>query len=281
MAKPLNITKNTAMYPEKVHSRNTPSIEIEQHNSGDGIYVPAPSQKCHQGTTEKRAYTKRNLQFAGTGANKQPEQGVGYTIKENSGLDLGIHTLVTENIIADSLPNDVKGFKLENILLPAQPSVSRQKADVTKCGRRMFVAALICASKFVMDRTYSNKAWSKVTGLDTAQINLMEFEFLKLLNYKLYVSDTSFNHWKTLLNYCRQNNNLFKCHKISSPSNSFTRSFSTPDYKFAAPSLIPDASKKPLNIITNTNLTDITTTNTNSANYSIIAFASSDRKIHC
>ncbi|KAG0157341.1 hypothetical protein PDIDSM_4526 [Penicillium digitatum] len=50
-----------------------------------------------------------------------------------------------------------------------------------QCGRRMFLAALILASKYLQDRNYSARAWSKISGLNTLEINQNELMFLKAL----------------------------------------------------------------------------------------------------
>lgn len=41
----------------------------------------------------------------------------------------------------------------------AASEVLATSRDPVVCGRRMFLAALICASKFLQDRNYSNRAW--------------------------------------------------------------------------------------------------------------------------
>ncbi|OMJ30384.1 G1/S-specific cyclin pas1 [Smittium culicis] len=71
--------------------------------------------------------------------------------------------------------------------------------DITKCGRRMFVASLICAAKFILDCSISNKVWKKITNLPSSQISAMEIAFLDLVGYKLHVSDSVFRQWSTLL----------------------------------------------------------------------------------
>ncbi|CAJ0829500.1 3967_t:CDS:2 [Entrophospora sp. SA101] len=40
--------------------------------------------------------------------------------------------------------------------------------DPATCGRRMFLASLIIASKYLQDKNYSNTAWSKICGLQTS-----------------------------------------------------------------------------------------------------------------
>ncbi|KAK9686169.1 PHO85 cyclin-5, partial [Basidiobolus ranarum] len=38
------------------------------------------------------------------------------------------------------------------------------KSDFSKCGRRMLLASIIVASKFVQDRNCKNSAWARVTN---------------------------------------------------------------------------------------------------------------------
>lgn len=66
--------------------------------------------------------------------------------------------------------------------------------DPVLCGRRMFLAALICASKFLQDRTYSNKAWAKISSLPVHEINTNEKVFLDLLEYNLFVDADLFKN---------------------------------------------------------------------------------------
>ncbi|KAI8615380.1 cyclin-domain-containing protein, partial [Chytriomyces sp. MP71] len=67
------------------------------------------------------------------------------------------------------------------------------------CGRRVFLTALILASKYLQDRNYSNKAWSKISGLAVSEINANEFQFLSLVNYELFVGHQAFASWTSLL----------------------------------------------------------------------------------
>jgi PHO85 cyclin-5 len=64
-----------------------------------------------------------------------------------------------------------------------------------QCGRRMFLAALILASKYLQDRNYSARAWSKISGLHTQEINQNEMAFLLAVNWKLHISEEVYNRW--------------------------------------------------------------------------------------
>ena len=68
-----------------------------------------------------------------------------------------------------------------------------------QCGRRMFLAALILASKYLQDRNYSARAWSKISGLNTQEINQNEMAFLLAVNWKLHITDDVFQRWTEIV----------------------------------------------------------------------------------
>ncbi|KAI8971109.1 cyclin-domain-containing protein [Pilobolus umbonatus] len=72
------------------------------------------------------------------------------------------------------------------------------------CGRRMFLASLVVASKFVQDKTYRNSAWAKIAGLPVTEINIAERYFLNIIDYRLYIDQPTFDRWHRLLHYCAQ-----------------------------------------------------------------------------
>ncbi|OTA05323.1 hypothetical protein A9Z42_0059900 [Trichoderma parareesei] len=68
-----------------------------------------------------------------------------------------------------------------------------------QCGRRMFLAALILASKYLQDRNYSARAWSKISGLNVHEINQNEVAFLLAVNWKLHITDDVFQRWTEIV----------------------------------------------------------------------------------
>ncbi|GAB0132066.1 hypothetical protein EsDP_00000514 [Epichloe bromicola] len=68
-----------------------------------------------------------------------------------------------------------------------------------QCGRRMFLAALMLASKYLQDRNYSARAWSKISGLNTQEINQNEIAFLVAVNWKLHITDGVFQRWTDIV----------------------------------------------------------------------------------
>jgi hypothetical protein len=70
---------------------------------------------------------------------------------------------------------------------------------VLQCGRRMFLAALILASKYLQDRNYSARAWSKISGLNTLEINQNEMAFLIAVEWRLHIADEVFQRWTEIV----------------------------------------------------------------------------------
>ncbi|MCJ1284884.1 hypothetical protein MMC26_004221 [Xylographa opegraphella] len=64
-----------------------------------------------------------------------------------------------------------------------------------QCGRRMFLAALILASKYLQDRNYSARAWSKISGLKISEINTNEMAFVTAIDWRLHVPEPLFQRW--------------------------------------------------------------------------------------
>lgn len=61
------------------------------------------------------------------------------------------------------------------------------------CPRRTFLAALILASKFTQDKTYSNRAWAKLCGLPAREISRAEHALGEALDWRLWVGKKPVN----------------------------------------------------------------------------------------
>ncbi|KAI9655511.1 MAG: hypothetical protein M1821_005304 [Bathelium mastoideum] len=68
-----------------------------------------------------------------------------------------------------------------------------------QCGRRMFLASLILASKYLQDRNFSARAWSKISGLKTHEINTNEMTFLTAIGWGLHIPDGIFERWTEIV----------------------------------------------------------------------------------
>ncbi|KAI7906206.1 uncharacterized protein BX663DRAFT_499240 [Cokeromyces recurvatus] len=74
-----------------------------------------------------------------------------------------------------------------------------QLDPIVKCGRRMFLAALICAHKYLYDNTFTNASWAKISKLPVKEINAAERSILEMLDYRLYVSTELYQKFESQL----------------------------------------------------------------------------------
>ena len=57
--------------------------------------------------------------------------------------------------------------------------------------RRVYLAAIILGSKFLLDRTYTNKTWACVSGLDALEVGRCERTLGEVLQWRLWVGGPS------------------------------------------------------------------------------------------
>lgn len=62
-----------------------------------------------------------------------------------------------------------------------------------------FLIALISASKYLQDKNFSNKAWSKISSVPVRQINTLERQFLHLRKWTLHVEHDTFQYWSRVM----------------------------------------------------------------------------------
>ncbi|KXS11339.1 hypothetical protein M427DRAFT_438773 [Gonapodya prolifera JEL478] len=63
------------------------------------------------------------------------------------------------------------------------------------CARRVFLASLLLSWKYLHDKSYSNAAWSKISGLPVAEINRLEGVVLRALGWDVKVDEGVFWRW--------------------------------------------------------------------------------------
>ncbi|KAA1138937.1 hypothetical protein PGTUg99_030405 [Puccinia graminis f. sp. tritici] len=71
--------------------------------------------------------------------------------------------------------------------------------DPILSGRKMFLAGLMIASKYLLDRNYSNRAWAKIAGLPIEEVNTNERVFLSLIDYRTHLDLDDFEVCKPSL----------------------------------------------------------------------------------
>ncbi|KAL7269627.1 PHO85 cyclin-5 [Rhizina undulata] len=199
---------------QKQHSRRTNRL-LENTNPGGPVPDPSslPPVPTLQRQTERKVNFVDNLvdsaaQIVETiwppqilhGASAAPKDKVlplrtfiQETLRRSrtsySTLQVALYYLI---VIRPFLPSRNSDFS-------SMPPEDAQMVRAKQCGRRMFLAALILASKYLQDRNYSARAWSKISGLNTQEININEMAFLEAINWRLHISETIFNKWTDLV----------------------------------------------------------------------------------
>lgn len=90
---------------------------------------------------------------------------------------------------------------------------------IIESGRQLLVTALMLASKYLHDRTASNKAWATMIDTPVRQLNLTEITFLTTIDHRLAVQGPLFVRW---LKY------IFEEQRISPYRRSIPRSITVP-----------------------------------------------------
>lgn len=93
----------------------------------------------------------------------------------------------------------------QNVVLLAMLFIYRlKKLNPTVRGKpgseyRLLTVALMLGNKFLDDNTYTNKTWAEVSGINVAEVHIMEVEFLSNMKYCLYTSAEDWAKWQSLL----------------------------------------------------------------------------------
>ena len=121
---------------------------------------------------------------------------------------------------ANSIPN----ISIEDYLLRIQTYANMEKstliislifidrlchtADVTltyyNIHRILFTSVLI-SIKYNEDSFYDNKYYSEIAGVKLKELKLLEYSFISMVNFKLYVSDEIYEKYQNYLDNSRQN----------------------------------------------------------------------------
>ncbi|KAM3141221.1 hypothetical protein pb186bvf_006606 [Paramecium bursaria] len=67
------------------------------------------------------------------------------------------------------------------------------------CIHRFLLIAILIGIKYNDDDYYKNEYYAKVGGISLQELNLLELEFLTLIDHRLYVSDNVYFHYKDRL----------------------------------------------------------------------------------
>lgn len=114
---------------------------------------------------------------------------------------------------ADPVVDKLSSFGQLAAVAPTECATSETKRDAVLpplppqpspllCPRRTFLACLILASKFMQDRSYSNRAWAELVGLPPREIGRCERAVGNVLEWRLWVGkdpNAGARHGRSLL----------------------------------------------------------------------------------
>ncbi|KAI9027880.1 hypothetical protein DFJ74DRAFT_660756 [Hyaloraphidium curvatum] len=84
--------------------------------------------------------------------------------------------------------------------LSQDPTNLKPLTHPSHCARRMLLASLVVSWKILHDKTFSSRAWSKITGLTASEISNNEMIFLRdLLRWDMFVDRNLFWNWSSEL----------------------------------------------------------------------------------
>lgn len=64
---------------------------------------------------------------------------------------------------------------------------------------KMFLCSLMAATKFNTDTYYSNTAWAAIGGVRTEEMNVLELEFLFMLQFSLLITREEFEKYEKMI----------------------------------------------------------------------------------
>ncbi|KAJ3126216.1 hypothetical protein HK098_007772 [Nowakowskiella sp. JEL0407] len=67
--------------------------------------------------------------------------------------------------------------------------------------RQIITTCMMMGSKFHDDRRYSNKLWSKVSGVELSDLNKSEWKCLSAIKYGLFVGEREWSEWKLTVDH--------------------------------------------------------------------------------
>lgn len=63
---------------------------------------------------------------------------------------------------------------------------------------RLILGALVCSMKYTCDRCFNNLYFAKLGGITPEEMCNIEFSFLEILDYNLYISDDEYSKYSSL-----------------------------------------------------------------------------------
>ena len=99
----------------------------------------------------------------------------------------------------------IKYSKIENTTLVLILIYIDRVCDINKIRlnyfniHKLIIASMLVSIKYNEDDYFSNEFYAKVGGIRMAEMNKLEYEFLSLVEFNLFVNEDVFNKYNTYL----------------------------------------------------------------------------------
>ncbi|KAK9241407.1 hypothetical protein V1525DRAFT_415990 [Lipomyces kononenkoae] len=202
------------------HLRSTGSASVLGAKTGPASRVtkslsfPGPSTSSSAGTSNQIGSISRQHDRRGAFVNSLVDsaalmiEGIWPSARDTPSSDPATQILPLRTFIEETLRRSRTSYSTLQVALyylhllrPHVRDHSRLQGSMgaLHCGRRAFLTSLILASKYLQDKNYSARAWSKISGLSTTEINANEMSFLIAVDWKIHVPEETYERWSSVL----------------------------------------------------------------------------------
>ena len=133
-----------------------------------------------------------------------------YTPEINHTISTFFHTNRPPNIsirlylkrLEEYMKCSEESFILALIYLDRITARDRNFVINSYCIHRLFLSGLVIAAKFFEDKYYKNSYYARVGGISNPELNVLESQFLQMIDFKLFVSTEEYENYRnTLIQY--------------------------------------------------------------------------------
>lgn len=179
----------------------TSPFPVASTSPGDAVATPSSVNSSHSAPPPPSPYDGSQYPYQSTAEHMPLRHFIHEVLRRSRTNFITLQTaLCYVEAIAARLPTLVKE-EAQFMLKRAEPGYVPQPDDENPevpalpspllCPRRTFLASILLASKFLQDRSYSNKAWAKLTGLAAREVGRCERVLCAALDYRLWVGKGS------------------------------------------------------------------------------------------
>ena len=110
-----------------------------------------------------------------------------------------IHILKYLRFLKEKTKSETSCFVMAMIYIDRLLSLHREITVTPTTVHKLFLTALLIATKFHTDIYFTNSLWASCGGVRMEEMNILECEFLFLIQFSLVISQEDYNRYVSLL----------------------------------------------------------------------------------